>query len=125
MTTEKVSVYGVQFDARGRVLLVKDTHSLLWGFPGGGVEKAETHEDAVRREFLEETGLHIYGKLIFVTQQQDSIKRRFFYKVQQVKGHVRANGNEHDILCAAYFDVEQLPFSELVPGVKRIIYDLN
>ena len=46
-------------DEAGRILLQKrgDKHS--WGLPGGALELGESAEEAVIREVLEETGLHV------------------------------------------------------------------
>jgi 8-oxo-dGTP diphosphatase len=41
----------------------------FWHFPGGGVEKGENIENALKREFLEETGLDIkVGKFLKVNE---------------------------------------------------------
>lgn len=53
----KNGVAGVLFsEDREKVLLVKRGDLPVWVVPGGGVEKGESDEEAVRRETEEETG---------------------------------------------------------------------
>jgi ADP-ribose pyrophosphatase YjhB (NUDIX family) len=55
-------VGAVVHDSAGRLLLIRRGHAPhagLWSLPGGRVEAGETPEEAVRREVLEETGLHV------------------------------------------------------------------
>jgi 8-oxo-dGTP pyrophosphatase MutT (NUDIX family) len=51
----------VLFDENGRVLLARFEYDgkRWWAAPGGGLERAETHEEAARREIREETGLDL------------------------------------------------------------------
>lgn len=59
------AVRAVLADPDDRVLLVRweidqpDGTLNVWGTPGGGVEPGESHEDALRRELLEETGFRL------------------------------------------------------------------
>lgn len=55
----------ILLDPAGRTLLFtvedpdQDTGKRFWFPPGGGVEPGETHEEAARRELLEETGFDL------------------------------------------------------------------
>jgi ADP-ribose pyrophosphatase YjhB (NUDIX family) len=51
----------VILDPDGRILLVRFEfpERSLWACPGGGLEPDETHEEALQRELLEETGLRV------------------------------------------------------------------
>jgi 8-oxo-dGTP diphosphatase len=59
-----------------KVLLVKHKSlgekGYLWAPPGGGVNYGESVEEALKREFLEETGLEInISRFLFVSEYLD------------------------------------------------------
>ena len=58
-----LGVRGVARDEAGRVMLVRHSYVDGWHFPGGGVERGETAEAAMRKEFAEEAALAPEGPL--------------------------------------------------------------
>src|SRR3989344_5394719 len=54
--TWRPGAYGILIE-NGKVLLSKQWDG--WDFPGGGIERGETVEQALLREFKEETGLTV------------------------------------------------------------------
>ena len=57
--TPKVGVNGALFRADGTMLLERRADDGTWGVPGGWVDVGESPSESMRREFLEETGLHV------------------------------------------------------------------
>lgn len=54
-----VSVAGVVVNSTGQVLVIRRRDNGHWEPPGGVLELDESFDDGVRREVLEETGVHV------------------------------------------------------------------
>lgn len=105
----------------GKFLLVRHTYVPGWHFPGGGVEKGETTEQALGNELLQETGLKLVGKpVLHGVFYNDSISRRdhVLAYLCDVNGSVEAKPMSMEIAEVSYFDFENLP-PDTDPGTMR------
>ncbi|MBI5224180.1 NUDIX hydrolase [Candidatus Micrarchaeota archaeon] len=68
------SAYGVAI-AGENALMIKAAWNAVWEFPGGAVEENETLHEALKREFIEETG---YELVTISTQPFFRLKRGFY-----------------------------------------------
>src|ERR1700716_1482893 len=59
--SQTLGVQGVVIQGENKILLVRHSYIRGWHFPGGGVERHENLEQALRRELSEETGIEIRG----------------------------------------------------------------
>ena len=117
MNPEIAEIYGNRVRLRvmglcwqGKSLLMvrhKMGNGDLWAPPGGGLEFGELLEDALKREFLEETGLIItVGKFLFGCEflQQPLHAVELFFEADWVSGKLKTgNDPELQIIQTAQF----------------------
>jgi 8-oxo-dGTP pyrophosphatase MutT (NUDIX family) len=129
---DRMSAYGICI-ANNAVLLIKDPRSLRWELPGGGMEKGETPEQSLTREFIEETGAAPVGSVTFikkweehffdVVSQQAWHSKRMFYRVEAIDGRKKllARGNGEDSTKAEFIPIEKLGTLHIAPSIRDLI----
>jgi 8-oxo-dGTP diphosphatase len=117
-------IYGVLREG-GKVLLARSRFGdgTFINFPGGGVEIEEAPGDALRREFLEETGLEVRPVRTLYASQEAHLSTTapvqivsVYWLVERVRGELRLAGNGDDVLELFWRDVEGLPLQEMFPA---------
>lgn len=56
MNPRKLAAHAIITDDQGRVLILRSRYAGVWSFPGGGLNRREQIDDALRRECREELG---------------------------------------------------------------------
>ena len=110
----------------GKFLLVRHTYTPGWHFPGGGVEKGQTAEQALRDELRQETGLQIKRKAIMhgLFYNNDVSKRDHVLAYHcDVQGVLEAKPRSMEIAEIGYFSFEDLPL-DTDPGTARRIREI-
>jgi len=75
-----------------KILLINriKTDDSYWVIPGGKVEQGESHEEAIKRECLEELGIEVVVGKLFLKRINDKIglegQHEFFYLCNMVGG---------------------------------------
>jgi len=78
----------------GKILLINRIKGddFYWVIPGGGVEFGESHEQAVKRECLEELGVKIEVQKLFLQRPSDKQETKgqqeFFYLCNIIDGKI-------------------------------------
>ena len=105
----------------GRVLLARHTYGGGKGLlivPGGYLERGESPRDAVKREFLEETGVLVEpGKLLAVRFGEKDWYAAF--SAEYVSGEAVSDHDENDLVV--WMDVDEALSREDVPGLTKAL----
>jgi 8-oxo-dGTP pyrophosphatase MutT (NUDIX family) len=112
-------------DGQGRFMLVKQTYAPGWIFPGGGVERGETCEEAALREIEEEAAIFAKGALefkgIFSNEKEMRGDHLAFYVLRDFEQ--RAFTSNMEIADARFFHPSELP-ERVNGGTRRRIAEL-
>lgn len=112
-----LGVRALVFDAGSRVLLVSHTYTPGWHLPGGGVERGETLEEALRRELAEEALIEVRGRPAlrglaanFTAMAGDHVAVFEVRRWRRLETHSGSPGPAAlEIRAAAFFAIADLP----------------
>jgi len=110
----------VLMEQDGRVVLVWHTYDELWYFPGGGVERDETLEEATRREAREELGAEL-GQLRLLGAYTNFTEYKSDHTLIFVcHEFTLADATGREIDRFGLFDLDALP-DDVSPATRRRI----
>ena len=100
---------------------------LKWELPGGKCEWNETPQMAIKREFLEETGIHVNVKELFPYVQTNFWKYAwgiqqtfcFIFLCEYISEIERPF--DPNVETVEWFNLDEIQGLETLPGVKEII----
>jgi len=117
-------------------LLVTRTRTVLGtvtNFPGGALELGEGALEALRREFVEETGLEVRPtRLVYASErfhQSEAYPQnqlvKIYWLVDRVAGELRGEGNGEDVEAAYFVAISDLERAGLTPADREAIAALK
>ena len=102
----------------GKILMIQNTYGYkTWTFPGGGIKKGETPEEAAKREVFEETGVRVSNLRALGTLDFDYQGVSTIFVATADDSAIIIDPVE--ILEAKWFAVHELPVTSKF--VKRIL----
>jgi ADP-ribose pyrophosphatase YjhB (NUDIX family) len=124
--SQTLGVQGLVIRDNSEILFLRHSYKRGWHFPGGGVERQETLEQALRRELFEETGIEMKGKpklhgifSNFETSKGDHIA---VYVVREWE-QAREPRSNLEIIEQQFFKLEFLP-TGLNEGARRRVSEV-
>jgi ADP-ribose pyrophosphatase YjhB (NUDIX family) len=133
---QRIAVYGVVRDDRGRLLLARAAPYLTlrgrWFLPGGGVDHGEEPPDSLRREIEEESGLVVkVGSLLDVLSDVRTIPGgtslhtvRLIYRIDSWEGILRAE-TDGTTDAVGWFTLDEVRTMPLARYVQLVVERLQ
>ncbi len=113
-------------DEAEKVLLVRHTYVGGWYFPGGGVEKGESQQQAAHKELREETGIVCIGdpELFGVYWNRNASRRDHvsLFRCREWREE-RAFTPNREIAEIGFFALDALP-DDITPGTMRRLEEI-
>ena len=116
-------------DAAGRILLQKRADFGIWGLPAGSPEANETASESIKREILEETGLHVLELVCFgyssnpeyeiITYPNGDVVHAYSLLFVSHRWEGKLDPSDDESLALAFFPLDELP--EMLPNHKRTL----
>ncbi len=118
----RAAVAAMVFDEQGRILLFKHTYRKYeWGIPAGGLEYNEQPQNAIVREFFEETGMQIkVEKLLLAESSKEDRNIGLIYLCTIVSGTFKES---NEISEMKYFEIDDLP--QMLFAEKNLIHRVS
>jgi 8-oxo-dGTP pyrophosphatase MutT (NUDIX family) len=112
-------------DQQGRFLLVKQTYTAGWIFPGGGIERGENSEDSALRELEEEAAIFAKGPLQLKGIFNNDLGMRGDHLVFYILREFEQNAFKPnmEIADARFFAIQDLP-KRMDGGTRRRIAEI-
>jgi len=108
ISLEGVSIVARDFD--GQILLVRHSYGPSgWFFPGGGIRRKETPEQAARRELREETGCPIDGLKLVGTIEEEISGAPHTAHVFEGVVNTMPSPDGREVIEARFFPTHSLP----------------
>ena len=118
---QTLGVQGIIVRGGKEVLLVRHSYVRGWHFPGGGVERNENLEHALKRELLEETGIAIGHTprlhSVFSNFQRSKGDHIAVYIVDDWQ-QIKEPSSRLEILDRKFFSIDSPP-PGLIAGARR------
>jgi len=119
-------------NSENKLLMMKRSDNHFWGVPGGALEIGETLEECVKRETLEETGIHVEQMELFGIYSGEELHYTYpnkdevfivsaVYLSRLDKEPIILNLEEHTAF--RFFSINEIP-EDASPPIRPILRDL-